>query len=63
MGNNHTHVSKGFRTLLGAMAPYLAREFRTEFGKDWWKVAVMETLWEEQSSQVSYTRAVKGDER
>ena len=48
MGNNHTHVSKGFRTLLGAMAPYLAREFRTEFGKDWWKVAVMETLWEEQ---------------
>ncbi len=48
MGDNHTHVSSGFRILLGAMAPYLAREFQTHFGKNWWSVAVIETLWEEQ---------------
>jgi len=41
VGYNHTHVSRGFRILLGALAPYLAREFRTEFGKDWWNTAVI----------------------
>ncbi|HHY15314.1 MAG TPA: hypothetical protein GX521_04470, partial [Firmicutes bacterium] len=48
MGNNHTHVSQGFRIVLRAMGPYLAREFRTEYGENWWNVAVLEILWEEQ---------------
>ena len=35
MVENHTHVSQGFRVLLKALAPYLAREFQTAFGHDW----------------------------
>jgi len=31
MGNNHNQVSNGFRILLGALAPYIARELTNEF--------------------------------
>jgi len=48
MGNNHVQVSKGFRTLLGALAPYVARELGIEFGDEWWKEAVIDTLYEDQ---------------
>jgi predicted AAA+ superfamily ATPase len=48
MANNHMQVSQGFRILLGALAPYMARELRTEFGDDWWKAAVIDTLYDDQ---------------
>lgn len=48
MSDNHVLVTKGFRLLLGALAPYLAREFQTEFGSNWWTVAVMDKLYEDQ---------------
>jgi len=48
MTNNHTQVTQGFRILLGALAPYIARELGTEFGNNWWDVAVMDTLYNEQ---------------
>jgi len=48
MANNHMQVSQGFRILLGALAPYIARELRTEFGDDWWKAAVIDTLYDDQ---------------
>ncbi|WP_258111975.1 DUF499 domain-containing protein [Alicyclobacillus sp. SP_1] len=48
MESNHAQVTQGFRILLGAFAPYIARELGNEFGKEWWDVAVLETLYEEQ---------------
>ena len=48
MANNHMQVSQGFRILLGALAPYIARELKTEFGDDWWKAAVIDTLYDDQ---------------
>jgi hypothetical protein len=48
MENNHVHVSKGFRILLKSLAPYIARELGNEFGKEWWKIAVLDTLYDDQ---------------
>ncbi len=48
MGNNHVYVSKGFRILLKSLAPYIARELGNEFGEDWWKIGVLDTLYDEQ---------------
>jgi len=48
MANNHEQVSKGFRVLRGALAPYIARELENEFGKGWWAKGVMGELREEQ---------------
>lgn len=48
MENNHLQVSQGFRSLLAAFAPYIARELQMEFGDNWWKMAVMGKLYEEQ---------------
>lgn len=48
MGNNHTHISQGFRILLSAFAPYIARELDNEFGQDWWMDAVIDKLYDEQ---------------
>jgi len=48
MDHNHVHVSQGFRILLGALAPYIARELGYEFGKEWWNAAVLDTLREDQ---------------
>jgi predicted AAA+ superfamily ATPase len=48
MGNNHTQISQGFRILLSAFAPYIARELGNEFGQDWWKDAVIGKLYDEQ---------------
>ena len=44
MANNHAQVSKGFRILLGAFAPYIARELGNELGNNWWDIAVINTL-------------------
>lgn len=48
MAENHLKISKGFRTLLEGMAPYVARELQIEFGKNWWEEAVIDTLYEDQ---------------
>lgn len=48
MADNHTQVSQGFRVLLGALAPYTARELGTEFGSNWWDTAVIDTLYDDQ---------------
>ena len=33
MENNHTVISQGFRYLLEALAPYIARELEIEYGE------------------------------
>ncbi|NLC27030.1 MAG: hypothetical protein GX777_10545 [Fastidiosipila sp.] len=48
MGNNHVQVSKGFRILLSSLAPYMAREFKNEYGDNWWEIAVIDILYDEQ---------------
>lgn len=48
MDGNHTLISKGFRSLLSALAPYIARELQIEFGENWWNIAVMEKLYDDQ---------------
>ena len=48
MGNNHTLVSRGFRILLGTLAPYIARELGNSIGTDWWQKAVIDILYEDQ---------------
>ena len=48
MVEHHIHVSQGFRILLKALAPYLARELQSAFGDDWWNEAVIDKLYEDQ---------------
>ncbi len=48
MGDNHAVVAQGFRSLLRALAPYIALELSREFGKDWWNDAVLDKLYEDQ---------------
>ena len=48
MDNNHTQVSQGFRILLGAFVPYIARELGNEFGDNWWMEGVLNVLYDEQ---------------
>lgn len=48
MANNHVQVSKGFRILLGGLAPYVARELGNEYGNDWWTKGVMDLLYDDQ---------------
>lgn len=48
MAENHVLVSQGFRTLLGALAPYIARELGNEYGDDWWNIAIIDKLYDEQ---------------
>lgn len=48
MSQNHELVFKGFRHLLKAFAPYICALLKIEYGADWWRVAVMGTLWDEQ---------------
>jgi len=48
MANNHVQVSKGFRILLGGLAPYIARELGNELGSNWWSDGVMDVLYDDQ---------------
>jgi predicted AAA+ superfamily ATPase len=45
---NHTFITKGFRSLLQALAPYIAHELRYAFGTNWWEAAVYSKLYEDQ---------------
>jgi len=55
MDQNHVLVSKGFRFLLSALAPYIARELQIEYGNNWWKTAVMDKLYDDQKRNLSET--------
>ena len=46
--DNHAQVSQGFRILLEAFAPYIARELGNEFGNDWWNISVIDKLYDDQ---------------
>lgn len=45
---NNQLIAQGFRFLLGAFAPYIARELGGAYGKVWWKIAVIEKLYDDQ---------------
>lgn len=48
MAENHLKITKAFHLLLKGMVPYLARELKYEYGKDWWRDAVIGRLYEDQ---------------
>jgi hypothetical protein len=48
MPDNHELVSKGFRSLLAALSPYVCAMLRHEYGANWWGTAVMGKLRDEQ---------------
>lgn len=48
MSQNHELVSRGFRSLLMAFAPYVCAMLKAQYGENWWAEAVMGKLWEEQ---------------
>lgn len=55
--NNHTLITKGFRHLLQAIAPYIAFELANTYGKNWWDTAVLGKLYDEQKRDLP----VRGD--
>lgn len=55
MDNNHTKISKSFRILLGAFAPYIAHELGNEFGANWWTDGVMDVLYDDQKRDLPYS--------
>ena len=52
MKSNHIVISEGFRTLRDSMSAYMARELQNEFGYDWWEMAVLDTLYEDQKGDL-----------
>ena len=48
MQQNHERVSRGFRSLLSAFAPYVCALLKMRYGDGWWTEAVMDRLWEGQ---------------
>lgn len=48
MQKNHAIISKGFQTLLAVFAPYVSRELEAHYGADWWQIAVIDALYDEQ---------------
>ena len=44
MENNHVQVSKGFRILLGALAPYVINGMKNEYADKWWEEGVINML-------------------
>lgn len=46
--NNHALVGQGFNHLRNALAPYIALELASAFGKSWWDSAVLGKLYDEQ---------------
>ena len=48
MTNNNELVFRGLRDLLKVFAPYICAALSVEYGADWWQLAVMEKLRDEQ---------------
>ena len=44
MSENVNIINQGFRYLLKALAPYLARDLQIEYKNDWWREGVLNTL-------------------
>jgi predicted AAA+ superfamily ATPase len=55
MDNNHSRVSQSFRILLGAFAPYIARELGNELGDNWWTDGVINVLYDEQKRDLPHS--------
>lgn len=52
MSANHLKVSAGFDILNRCMAPYICREFVIQYGEDWWKKGVIDTLFDDQKKDL-----------
>lgn len=52
MAANHLKVSAGFDILNRCMAPYICREFVIQYGEDWWKKGVIDTLFDDQKKDL-----------
>ena len=59
MTNNHVIVSQGFRTLLSAFAPYIARELQNQYKAHGWQTAVFDALYDDQKKSLPSS----GDEK
>lgn len=46
--SNHEIVTKGFESLVRALAPYIARELQIEYKEDWWQKGVWNVLHDDQ---------------
>ncbi|MDR3358136.1 MAG: DUF499 domain-containing protein, partial [Desulfovibrio sp.] len=54
---NHTLITKGFRALLQALAPYIASELSNAYGANWWETGVLGKLYDEQKRDLP----IRGD--
>lgn len=52
---NHDFVNKGFRHTLNALAPYLMRELKAEYGDNWWRTGVLDQFKYEQRTNLPTT--------
>ncbi|MDR1580438.1 MAG: DUF499 domain-containing protein [Synergistaceae bacterium] len=59
MENNHEAVSRGFRIMLGAFAPYIVRELKNNYKENWWQTAVIDALYDDQKRDLP----VSGDDK
>lgn len=52
---NYLLVTKGFDSLLKSTVPYIARELIIEYGQDWWEIAVINKLFDDQKRNLPTT--------
>lgn len=52
---NHEMVNTGFRHVLKALAPYIARELKAAYGEDWWQDGVIDRLTPDQQRGLPLT--------
>ncbi|MDL2285854.1 DUF499 domain-containing protein [Desulfococcaceae bacterium OttesenSCG-928-F15] len=52
MGNNHAIVTKGFQALRQALAPYITHELFHTYGENWWEMAVLGKLYDDQKKDL-----------
>ena len=55
---NHDYVNIGFRHTLNALAPYLMRELKSEYGDKWWEYGVLDKFSYDQMSNLP----IEGDD-
>ena len=52
MAENQELIGKGFRSLLGALAPYIGIELKNSIGANWWEMGVLARLRDEQKKDL-----------
>ncbi|AEE98002.1 Swt1 family HEPN domain-containing protein [Mahella australiensis] len=52
MGENIDMIGQGFRCLVKALAPYVARELQRQYADNWWKEGVLDVLWDDQKKDL-----------